>query len=129
MTKSKATKKYGRLALLFTLLSIAALLGPLTYYVIVGFAAATLVIEKVALTSAIVVAGIITIVCAMNKWVFRSKIWLIVLALYFVVNNFIVMIMIFALTQTADELILTPLAKHYRAKKSINYEIDKRMGA
>lgn len=127
MVKSKTTKKYGRLALIFTLLSMACLLGPLAFYVGVGLATATLITQKVAIVASVALALTISLVCVIRKWVFRSKIWLIILALYFVINNFIVMILVFAITQTADELIFSPLARHFRNKKSINYEIDKRL--
>ena len=128
MTKSKQTKKYCKLAAIFTMLSVLLLLGPTSYYVILGFISAELVVEKLALASAVFVSIILTLLCAINKWTFRSKIWLVVLALFFVIDRFLIMIFIFGTTQITDELIVTPLAKHFRSKASINREIDKRIG-
>lgn len=128
MTKSKTTKKYARLAIIFSVLSVLLLLGPTAFYVISGLMVAPLVIQKVALVSTVAVSLLLTMLCAINKWVFRSKIWLIVLALFFVIDQFLVMILIFGITQIADELIVSPLARFFRSKASINREIDKRLG-
>ena len=127
MAKSKTTKKYARLSLVFGILSVLLLLGPVGFYIIAGLTTATLTIQKVALVSTVAVSLLLTMLCAINKVVFRSKIWLVVLALFFVIDNFLVMIMIFGITQCLDELIVSPLARHYRTKASINAEIDKRM--
>lgn len=129
MTKSKTTKKYARLAIIFSILSVLLLLGPTAYYVITGLIVAPLVIQKVALVSTVAISLLLTMLCAINKWVFRSKIWLIVLALFFVIDQFLVMILIFGITQIIDELIVSPLARLFRSKASINREIDKRLGA
>ena len=126
MAKSKTTKKYQKLALIFSLVSVLLLLGPATFYVLSGIATATLTIQKVALVSTVAMSLLLTFICAVNKVVFRSKVWLIILALFFVVENFLVMIMIFAITQCLDELVFTPLARHFRNKATINAEIDKR---
>lgn len=127
MAASKETKKYKRLAAIFTFISVALMLGPTAYYLVLGFLTASVVIEKVALASSIFVSLILTMLCVINKWTFRSKIWLIILALFFVIDHYLLMVMIFGFTQIADELIISPLAKHFRAKASINKEIDKRM--
>ena len=127
MAKSDVTKKYSRLGLIFTILSFLLLVGPTLYYVILGFMSATVVVEKVALTATVAMSIMLTFICAVNKIVFRSKIWLLVLALFFVLDNFLVMILIFGITQCVDEIIVSPLAKYFRHKASINREIDKRL--
>lgn len=124
-TKSNLTKKYGRLALIFTLLSLLCFLGPLTYYVVAGFATATLVIQKITLTAAVLFALMATVICAWRRWAFRSKVWVVILALYFIVGNFIGMILAFAITQIVDELILSKLAHHYRRKYDSCKDTDK----
>lgn len=128
MAKSKQTKKYSTLAMIFTILSILLFLGPSMYYILVGFFTASVVIEKIALVSAVFISLILTALCAINKWVFRSKIWIIVIAIIFVIDNYLTMILIFAISQVLDELIISPLAKYFRNKTSINREIDKRLG-
>ena len=127
-TKSKTTKKYAKLAVIFTLLSFLCVFAPALIYVGIGLATATLVVQKFALTATIAMVLVFTMVSAVTKWVFRSKIWLIILALFFVLDKFLVMVFVFAITQIADELIIAPLARHFRNKASINREIDKRLG-
>lgn len=127
MAKSKTTKKFATLAIIFTVLSFLLLVGPTLFYVIAGLTTATLTIQKVALVSTVAVSLLLTMLCAVNKWVFRSKIWLIVLALFFVIDKFLVMILVFGITQILDELVVSPLARYFRNKTSINREIDKRM--
>lgn len=127
MAKSKTTKKFATLAIIFTILSFLLLVGPTLFYVIAGLVTATLTVQKVALVSTVAVSFLLTMLCAVNKWVFRSKIWLIVLALFFVIDKFLVMILVFGITQILDELIVSPLARYFRNKTSINREIDKRM--
>lgn len=127
MAKTKTTKKYATLAIIFTILSFLLLVGPTLFYVIAGLTTATLTIQKVALVSTVAVSLLLTMLCAVNKWVFRSKIWLIVLALFFVIDKFLVMILVFGITQILDELVISPLARYFRNKTSINREIDKRM--
>lgn len=124
--KSERTKKFTRLAILFTILSILCLLGPASYYVITGLLTAEVIIEKVALVGVVFMSIVLTCLCAINKVAFRTKSWLFVLALFFVVDKFIVMIMVFAITQILDELVCSPLARHFRNKAAINREIDKR---
>ena len=128
MAKSEVTKKYRKLGILFSLLSFLLLVGPTFYYVGVGFMTTGVVVQKLALVSAVLVSGILTGICAINKVAFRSKIWIIVLALFFVIDHFLVMIFVFGGTQILDELVVAPLAKYFRSKASINAEIDKRVG-
>ena len=124
--KSKITKKYARLALIFGILSFLCVFAPLLFYVGAGFLAGTAVVEKVVLGCAVFLAIFLSALCAINKWTFRSKIFIIILALYLVIDKFIVMILVFAITQVFDELVISPLARRFRAKASINAEIDKR---
>lgn len=120
------TKKYKALATILLLFSIALNLAPLVGFTISGIVTAELVVEKVALTCTIFVVLIMSIVSWANKIVMRSKIWIIMLGLYFCLDNFVLPIIIIGVTQIVDELIVSPLRNHYRNKYTINKEIDKR---
>ena len=124
--KSKITKKCARLALFFGILSFLCVFAPLCFYVGLGFVAGTAIVEKVVLGCAVFLAVFLSALCAINKWTFRSKIFIIILALYLVIDKFIIMVLVFAITQIFDEIIVSPLARHFRNKASINAEIDKR---
>lgn len=124
-TKSKLTKKYARLAVIFTILSILLMFGPLAYYTIMGFMGGALVVQKVALIGSVLTALIATFLCVAMKWTFKSKMWLFVIGLFFVIENFLPMIIIFAVTQVLDELVVSPLARHYRASARSCKNTDK----
>lgn len=121
------TKQFMWAAILLTALSIILSFGPAAIYLVQGFIHAQVVVEKVALTMSILVAAIGSMVCFLSRTIhFRSRIWIIFLALFYVLDNAFALILIFAITQIIDELVVAPLARHYRSKFSINREIDKR---
>ena len=119
------TKKYKRLARLFSLLSILVLLAPLAYYLVEAFIAGV-VIEKLALGGLATMAIILTLFNTIMKANLRSPIWLILLGIFFVLENILPLIIFIAAGTILDEFILTPLARRYRNLYTINNEIDKR---
>lgn len=126
-TKSALTKKYSRLALVFTILSLLLLFGPLGYYAIAGFAGGALLVEKIALGSTLIIALVITFICMINRFVFKSKMWLIIIGLFLVTEHLLPMIVVFAVTQVLDELVVAPLARRYRNKASNCKDTDKQL--
>ena len=124
---NKRTKHFLCAAIILTILSVLLTIGPAAFFLVKGFIAADVVVEKVALTMSIFVAVIGSLICLISRTVgFRSRIWIILLALFFVLDEFLLLIMVFAITQILDELVVAPLARHFRSKFSINREIDKR---
>lgn len=121
------TKKFKILALVTTFLSFVLSFGPLIVYSVIAFnnSAATTV-DKVTLMSMLTVSVIMSLVCLVNKYTPRCRLWLILIGLYMCIDHFIGCILVLAITQCVDELIVHPLSKHYRNKWSINKEIDKR---
>lgn len=123
----KRTRKFLFLSILFTLISIGLTVGPAAYYIILAFNKADVVIKQSVLVSAIFVAVIGSLICLINKnFTFRSRVWIFLLAVMYCVGAFKELILVFAVTQILDELIIAPLARHFRSKYSINKEIDKR---
>lgn len=124
---NKRTKHFLCAAIILTILSVLLTIGPAAFFLVKGFIAADVVVEKVALTMSIFVAIIGSLICLISRTIgFRSRIWIILLALFFVLDEFLLLIMVFAITQILDELVVAPLARHFRSKFSINREIDKR---
>ena len=124
---STYTRKYFALATVFTIISILLSVAPALYYVTKALIGAELVIQKAALASSVFVAIIGSVICLISKtFTFRSRIWVFLLAIMICVDSFGTMIIIFAVTQIADELIFAPIAKHFRSKFSINKSIDLR---
>ena len=122
------TKHFSRLAAFFSILSFFCFFGPLIWFGGIAFLGGAAIVNKVALVSSVFVAVVMTAVAALNKWSPRSRVWIVLLGLYFCIDYFIAVILTFAITQIIDELILCPLKRHYRAKASMNREIDARGG-
>ena len=124
---SKETRKYKTLSILFLALSILVLVAPLAYYSIVGFIEGETT-EKFTLGMTFVIAAILFVINILFKFHIRSTIWILVLGIYFCLDNILPLIFMVAVGNILDEFLFTPLHKHYKSKASINKEIDKRIG-
>lgn len=124
--KSNTTRTYEFWAAIFGLLSFACLVGPFAYYGIAALAGGALVVEKVALAASVLVVLIMTLVAAVNKIALKSRVWILLFGIFICLDNFFVPLVIVGGCQIADELIFSPLRRHFAAKASINAEIDKR---
>lgn len=120
------TKRYRAIAVILLIVSILFNVAPLAAYTITGLAEADLVVEKVALTSTVFVVAILSVVAWVNKTTMRSRVWIVMLGLYFCLDSFVVPLLIIAITQILDEWIISPLHKYFRNKYRINKEIDHR---
>lgn len=121
------TKRYRLIAGLLLVATILLNVGPLATYSIIGLIEANLITEKVALTCTIFVVLILSAVAWVNKTTMRSRVWVIILGLYFCLDHFITPLLIIAITQVLDEWIVSPARKHYKNKYTINKELDKRI--
>ena len=99
---------------------------PLVIYTIKGFCEGTPG-SKVTLGVCFTTALILTIINVVFKYHMRSTIWILMIGLYVAVDNIIPLLIILAISTIIDEFILTPLSRHYKAKYTINKEIDKRI--
>lgn len=124
---SKETRKYKNLSILFLALSILVLVAPLAYYSIEGFIEGETT-EKFTLGLTFVIASILFVINILFKFHIRSTIWVLVLGIYFCLDNILPLIFMVAIGNILDEFLFTPLHKHYKSKASINKEIDKRIG-
>lgn len=124
---SKETRKYKNLSILFLALSILVLVAPLAYYSIEGFIEGETT-EKFTLGLTFVIAAILFVINILFKFHIRSTIWVLVLGIYFCLDNILPLIFMVAIGNILDEFLFTPLHKHYKSKASINKEIDKRIG-
>ena len=120
------TKKYKTNYILCKTLSILMTLIPLVIYTIKGFCEGTQG-SKVTLGVCFTTALILTIINVVFKYHMRSTIWILMIGLYVAVDNIIPLLIILAITTILDEFILTPLSRHYKAKYTINKEIDERI--
>lgn len=121
------TSKYRLYTWIFTIISLLLNICPLAVYTIKAMFESDLVYEKVALTMTVFIVLILTIVCFVNKIVLRSRLWIILIGVYFCLGEILTPLIIIAICQVLDELIVHPLKKHYKNKYVINKEIDKRL--
>lgn len=120
------TKKYRLIAAVLLIITILLNVGPLATYSIIAMYEADLVVEKVSLTCTVFIVLIMTLYSLVSKTALRSRIWIILLGMYFCLDYILTPLIIIAVCQVADEIIFNPLYKHYRNKYTINREIDKR---
>ena len=124
---SRETRKYKALSILFLALSILVLVAPLAYYSIQGFIQGETT-EKFTLGITFVIACILFVINILFKFHIRSTIWIIVIGVYFCIDNILPLILVLAVGNILDEFVFTPLHKRYKNKAIINKEIDKRIG-
>lgn len=120
------TKKYRFWSFIFLFFSILLNVAPIGAYTIMALINANLVVEKVALISTVFVVLILSIVAWVNKTTMKSRVWIVMLGLYFCLDEFIVPLLIIAITQILDEWIIAPLHGYFRNIYTINREIDRR---
>jgi hypothetical protein len=121
------TKQIGILSKVLTSLSILLNAGPLACYVVIALTEANLTHEKVALVSTVFIVLILTAISFVNKIVLRSRLWILLIGLYCCLDYILTPLLIVAICQVLDEIIVSPLAKHFKARHQINKEIDRRM--
>lgn len=127
MVKSKRTKKCGFWSIIFKVLSVLCFLIPICVFAGVAFAEGVLAVEAFTICASVIVTGIISLVCIVNKTVMRSKIWIFIIVLYLVLEHFLPVLLVVSVCQILDELIFTPLYNHFRTIYLANKEIDRRI--
>ena len=111
----------------FSLLSLILTWAPIIIYVAMSYQSVTAnVVDKITLTSLLTVGVIMSIVCLMNRYTLRCRTWLVLIGLWLCLDKILGCILVLAITQIVDELIVHPAANYYRNKLSINKEIDRR---
>lgn len=125
MSKSKTrTEKLKTAKRITGLLSMLLTTGPALGFAIYALAAGTLVVHKVTICFTLLCVLVLTVVAAVNKFAFKSKIWLILISLYLGLGNILTPIIIIGCCQIADEIIVSPLHRHYKSHYEMCKEID-----
>lgn len=121
------TKKYKVLSLVFGAISILLNIAPLLTYIVIGLFNSTLVYEKVAISLTVLIVLIMTVIAMVNKIAMKSRLWILLIGVYVAMGEIMTAIIIIAVCQILDEIIATPVKKHFKNKYVINREIDKRL--
>lgn len=127
MVQSQMTKKNKILYWIFNILSFIILFVPIFVYVIKGYIEADLITEKVGLTCTIMISIILVVINFILKFHIRSTLWILLLGIYFCIDNIFTLIVLIAVGTILDEFLISPLKKSFKNKYTINKEIDKRL--
>lgn len=123
---SERTRKY-RAALMFTtLISYLLCYGPTFYYIIQALNAEKATGAKAVLLSCVSVGAIISIVCVINKTAPRCRFLIILAGIAVAMETIDAIVIVLAITQATDELIVDPIKSHLKTVYKINREIDRR---
>lgn len=124
---SDRTIKFKRLYWIFLIFSLLLNVGPLAGYSITALINADLVHEKVALTMTVFIVLILTIVSMINRVTMKSRLWIVLIGIYMCIDYIMTPLIIIAVCQILDEIVVTPLKKNYKNKLTINKEMDMRL--
>lgn len=120
------TKKLRFWLVILTILSLLLNIGPVAAYCVIGFVQGTALVEKVALSMTILVVAILSVIAWANKLVLRSRLWILLVGLFFVLDTFLTPIIILGVCQVLDELLVSPIRHHIKTRYTINKEMDRR---
>lgn len=120
------TKKLFIWKTILTILSIILNIVPMAIYTIKAIINADLTTEKITLSLTILLVLILSIISWINRIALRSQLWILLIGIYVSLEYIITPIIIIAVCQILDEIIITPLKRHYNARWMINKEIDRR---
>lgn len=120
------TKKLHTWLIILTVLSLLLNVGPVAAYAVIGLVQGTLLIEKVALSMTIFVVAILSVIAWANKLVLRSRLWILLAGLFFVLDAFAAPLIIIGVCQVLDELFVCPIKKKIKTRYIVNKEMDRR---
>ena len=120
------TKKAKRMLLITRLLHVLCFWCPLCVYTVMAFIQGTALVDKITLSCTLLIVLVLSLVSLVNKIALRSKLWVLLIGLWFCLDAFMTPLIIIAVTQVIDELIFSPLVTYYKEKVHINKELDKR---
>lgn len=127
MAKASAyTKKCRTAVIILTITTILLMLGPAAFYLATGLTTAESAGESLIITATAATAIIFTIFCIWRKAASKSLPWIVIFALWMVLDSILPVIIVFGITQIVDELVVAPMLKYYKAALIANKQIDKR---
>ena len=117
------TDKYRKIYIISRILSSIMVLLPISIYTIIGLINGS-VRSKLVLGVCLTLAIIFVAINVIAKHRIRSTIWILLIGIYMSCVNIVPLLIIIAIVTIIDEFILEPLYKKYKAKYTINKEID-----
>lgn len=129
--KSERTKQCKRLSILFLVLHILCLFGPLLYFIPYAYIVGE-VGRKLALSLFLIVALCLSVVALISDAKTRggfakSIMWILVIGISICLQEVKVFVYIMAIVSIIDELVIVRLRAKYKDAYASNKEIDRRM--
>ena len=113
------TQKYKRLSILYFWLCALCLFGPILFFFIRAFAVGDTA-HKLTLGLTFTVALVLAVINIIMKSHLRSVIWVLLIGVFAVLDHYLAIILTFAITTFAEELVFSPLHRYYKNKARIN---------
>lgn len=123
---SAESKKAKKVATTMWVLSFTVTVLPIIVYAFIGFFRGS-VTQKFTLGTTVTIAMALVMVNVIFKFHLRSALWVLVLGIYFCLNDILPLLLMIAIGSILDEFIFTPTYRKYRARYTTNREIDKRL--
>lgn len=123
---SARTRRYKVASIILSIMSLGLSWGPVIGYVVAALNKEEATGAKAVLLSCLSVSVIISVVCVINKIAPRCRFLIILAGIAVVLDTIDAAIIILAVTQATDELIICPIKKHVVELYKINREIDRR---
>ena len=123
---SSITKHYRLWYWVFFAFSLLCNICPLAVYSIKALIESDSTPEKVALSTTVFIVLIMTVISIINKHAMRSRLWIILIGIYICLDSIMTPLIIIAVCQVLDELVVCPLKNSFKNKLIINKQIDKR---
>ena len=131
MKMSSFTKKCLLKLWVCRILDWICLGAPILVYVIIALANGDIgITPKLALTSTLIIAIILTIVNTVAQKNLKCPIWIVIIGLYVAISNYLLpLIIILAVASILDDIVFTPLIHYYYTKTVASRTIDQREAA
>ena len=120
------TKKLKVKAAILGVLRVLLNIGPLVFYTILSLIQSDGIGTKITLGCTVTLVLIFSAVAWLNKIALRSRLWILLIGFWLCLDTFLPALIVIATCQVLDELVFTPLHKHYKNRVVINKEIDRR---
>lgn len=127
MSTSKVTSRNRAGYWISSALNLLLWLAPIAIFLFLAIMEGTALYQQLALSTTVLVVIILTLVSLTTKYALRCRLWLFLIGIYICLQNIMTPIIVFAVCQVIDELVVCPLKNRFKRKLQTNKEIDKRL--
>lgn len=106
------------------ILSALCSLGPALGFALYALISGSLVVHKVTLCLTVLIVIVFSLIALINKFAFKSKVWVIMIGLYLSLDFMLTPIIVVGVCQILDELVFSPLHRYFKRHYEICQEIS-----